>query len=134
MKKNNNKEPLPLYDRARALGLWGVLSNWNALSNSQWLTELITMEEEERSKRQLVRRTSVANLGTFRPLADFDWSWPTAIDRARIEELFSLEFIPKARNIPIIGPNGTGKTMIARNIAHHAVMQGYTVLTFPPFS
>ena len=39
-----------------------------------------------------------------------------------------LDFIKEATNIILVGPNGVGKSMIAQNIAHHAVMQGHSAL------
>ena len=40
----------------------------------------------------------------------------------------SLNFIHEATNLILVGPNGVGKSMIAQNIAHHAVMQGHSAL------
>ena len=39
-----------------------------------------------------------------------------------------LDFIDASRNIILCGPNGVGKSTIACNIAHQAVLQGHTVL------
>jgi DNA replication protein DnaC len=39
-----------------------------------------------------------------------------------------LDFLAAADNLVLIGPNGVGKTMIAQNIAHHAVLAGRSVL------
>jgi len=39
-----------------------------------------------------------------------------------------LEFLDDARNILLIAPQGLGKTMLARNIAHRAVLAGHSVL------
>jgi len=39
-----------------------------------------------------------------------------------------LSFLEEAANVVILGPNGVGKTTIARNLAHQAVLQGHTVL------
>ncbi len=40
----------------------------------------------------------------------------------------TLSFIGDASNAVFVGPNGVGKSTVAQNIAHHAVLQGYTVL------
>lgn len=61
-------------------------------------------------------------------LADFDWGWPKACDRTAIEELMSLQFLADASSVVLFGPNGVGKTMVAANIAHQAVLQGHTAL------
>jgi DNA replication protein DnaC len=60
-------------------------------------------------------------------MVDFDWNWPTKIDRQAIEELFSLGFFEDGLNIILAGPNGVGKSMILKNLAHHALVQGHTV-------
>ena len=39
----------------------------------------------------------------------------------------SLEFIANAVNVVLVGPNGVGKSMLAKNIAHQAVIRGHTV-------
>ena len=40
----------------------------------------------------------------------------------------SLDFLKETANAVLKGPNGIGKTMIAQNIAHQAVVRGHTVL------
>jgi DNA replication protein DnaC len=40
----------------------------------------------------------------------------------------TLDFMQEAANVILIGPNGIGKTMIAKNIAHQALIAGHTVL------
>jgi DNA replication protein DnaC len=45
-----------------------------------------------------------------------------------VERALTLDFLPEARNIVLIGRNGLGKTMIAQNICHAAVQAGHSVL------
>jgi len=92
------------------------------------LEQLARQEAEERARRGLERRLHDGRLGRFKPLADFDWNWPKKIDRGLIEAALTLEFIPEGRNLILLGTNGLGKTMIAKNIAHAAVLAGYSVL------
>jgi DNA replication protein DnaC len=61
-------------------------------------------------------------------MADFDWSWPTKVDRDRIESVVRLDFLSEARNVVLVAPQGLGKTMIAQNIAHEAILAGHSVL------
>jgi DNA replication protein DnaC len=50
------------------------------------------------------------------------------VDRDKLKDLFSLEFIGRNENILICGPVGVGKTFIANAIAHSACRRGYKVL------
>ena len=117
-----------LLARARRLGLHGLCARWDALGAAPWVRDLLECEETERQRRSLERRIQSAHLGRFRPLSDFDWTWPKKVDRELIEDLFSLDFIKDAENILLIGPNGVGKTMLAQNLAHQALLRGHTVL------
>lgn len=119
--------PNSLRERANALRLHGVLAHWSELANAQWLAGLIQWEEEARAQRSLDRRIGAARIGRFKALADFDWRWPKQCDRAAVEALMALDFIKEGVNVVLRGPNGVGKSMLARNVAHQALVQGYTV-------
>ncbi len=116
-----------LMNRARALGLHGLIAHWDEVEDCDWLTMLIAWEEEERRARSLKRRLADARLGEFKPLADFNWDWPRSCDRMAVEDLMSLSFLNEAANVVLVGPNGVGKSTIAANIAHRAVLEGHTV-------
>lgn len=118
----------PLLDRAKALKFYGMASHWEDVDGTGWIEQLITWEEEERSRRSLERRLKNARIGRFKPLAEFDWHWPKKCDRMEIDELMRLTFLEEATNVILCGPNGVGKSTIARNIAYQAVMCGHTVL------
>jgi len=118
----------PLLARAKALKLYGLQAHWQEVAGSAWIAPLIQWEEEERARRSLERRLGNAHLGRFRPLADFNWDWPKRCDRDAIEELMGLAFMQEAANAILVGPNGVGKSTIARNITHQAVLAGHTVL------
>ena len=92
------------------------------------LEQLSQMETDDRSRRSLERRLGLSGIKKFKPMADFDWNWPKKIERDIIERALTLDFIKEARNLVLIGPNGLGKTMIAKNICHTAVLAGYSVL------
>jgi DNA replication protein DnaC len=117
-----------LRQRAQALHLPGLLAHWNEASSADWLPTLLAWEEDERTRRSMERRLRGSRIGTFKPLADFDWAWPTRCDRQVVEELMGLDFMAEAANAILFGPNGIGKSTIARNIAHQALMRGHTVL------
>jgi DNA replication protein DnaC len=103
-----------------------LVHHWQEVADAPWLGGLLDWEEKERARRGLERRLQRARLGTFKPLADFDWSWPKKIDRALVEDLFRLEWLGSATNVVLVGPNGVGKTLLAKNLAHQAVLAGST--------
>jgi DNA replication protein DnaC len=117
-----------LLTRAQRLQLHGLIAQWATLGDAPWLEPLLAAEEHERTRRSQERRLRNAQLGRFKPIADFDWTWPTRCDRPAVETLLRLEFMAGAGNAVLIGPNGIGKTTIARNLAHQAVLAGHTVL------
>jgi DNA replication protein DnaC len=130
MAKHSEVRRLPcdeLRERAARLGLHGLAGRASELDEKISIEELLGIEEQERARRSLERRVRQARIGAFKPMADFDWSWPKKIDRELVEELFRLDFLAEAANVVLIGPNGVGKTTLAKNLAHQALIQGSTV-------
>jgi DNA replication protein DnaC len=119
--------PVELKSRLKALGLFGLIACCDEIVDKPWLQEVLTIEERERQKRGLERRSRDAHVGATKPMVDFDWNWPKKIDRPAIEELFNLNFIKSGHNAVLVGPNGVGKTMILKNVAQHALSRGHTV-------
>jgi DNA replication protein DnaC len=120
--------PDPLLSRAKKLGLYGLAAAWDDVGETEWITSVIEIEEQERGRRSLERRIRRSKIGRFKPIADFDWSWPTRIDRELIEDVLELGFLAETANVVVVGPNGVGKTTIAANIGHAALLAGHTVL------
>lgn len=108
------------------MNLYGLAAHVEDIHNEPWLARVLEIEESERQCRSLKRRLDNARLGAFKPLADFDYDWPQELDRALLEELFTLAFLQGATNLILVGPNGLGKTMLAKNLLHQAVLRGHT--------
>jgi DNA replication protein DnaC len=126
-----------LRPQLRALGLTHLAAHFDDVvataTKRRWthvqLFEQITqLEHDERARRGLLRRTKRARLGRFKSMADFDWNWPSNIDRDAVESALRLDFLDKTRNVVLVAAQGLGKTMIAQNIAHQAVLAGHSVL------
>lgn len=117
-----------LRQRAADLHLNGLIKHWDELADSPWVEPLLGWEEAERSRRSLERRLASAHIGHFKPLADFDWSWPEQCDRSAVDELMGLGFLKSASNAILVGTSGLGKSTLAQNIAHQAVLCGHTAL------
>lgn len=126
-KNNKHKSPADaLRERVTKLKLHGLLAHWEDYHDAPWLPEYLSREEAERDRRSLERRLRNAKIGKFKPISDFDWSWPSRIDREMVEDLFTLDFLSEQANVILVGPNGVGKTTIAQNLTYHAVLRGYS--------
>jgi DNA replication protein DnaC len=126
-----------LVDQLRHVGLRALPSQLDDFlaraTKARWspcqiLEQMAQAEIVERSRRSLERRLRWSGIKAFKPMADFDWSWPTKIERDIVERALTLDFIAEARNLILVGRNGLGKTMIAHNICHAAVLAGHSVL------
>lgn len=127
----------PIAEQLTALGLRHTAAHLDdlvAVATKKRLgpTELIELlverEGQHRARQSLERCLGRSRIGRFKPIADYEWDWPKRIDRDLVEAALRLEFLDGARNIVLVAPQGLGKTMIARNIAHQAVLAGHSVL------
>lgn len=114
--------------RLKRLRLFGLLARVDQIRKEPWLQKVLDIEDEEKTRRSLAHRVHIAGIGAFKPLADFDWKWPKRVDREQVEDLFSLDFIAEGANVVMLGPNGVGKTMLLRNLAHRALHDGKTIM------
>lgn len=126
-----------LADTLRALGLLRTAEDLadfisratrNRWSVPQILEHITRVEAEDRSRRSVERRLTRSHLGRFKPMADFDWNWPKAIDREAVDRVLSLSFLERPENVVLVASQGLGKTMIAKNAAHAAILAGHTAL------
>jgi DNA replication protein DnaC len=127
----------PLSDALKGLGLHHTAAHLDDLvaqatkrrwSPTQLLEHLVEVEQQERARRSLERRLLRGRIGRFTPMDAFDWAWPSRIDRAAVEAALHLDFLTAGRNLVLVAAQGLGKTMIAQNIAHQAVLAGHHVL------
>ena len=129
MTRTTKSSPIPdepLRDLARTLGFYALVDDWGAYREQPWLEELLRKEERERKRRSLERRIRTSRVGLFKNIADFDFSWPKRIDREQIQDLLTLQFLDDVTNVILLGPNGVGKTMIAKNLLYQALQRGAT--------
>ena len=127
----------PLTDQLATLGLRYTAAHLDDVvalatkrrwSVTQVLEHLVEREQQERTRRSLERRLARSRLGRFTPMSDFDWAWPKRIDRPAVEAVLRLDFLAEAHNVVLVAAQGLGKTMIAQNIGHAAVLAGTHVL------
>ena len=137
-------DPIPptLSDLLRQLGLVHTATELNDFiaraTQKRWspvvqLERLAHAELEARLRQRVERRLRDARLGRFKAMADFEWQWPKVIHRPTVERVLTLDFLAQRENVIIVAPHGLGKTMIAKNLVHEAILAGHSArfLTAP---
>lgn len=74
------------------------------------------------------RRFKQSGLQERKTLAEFDWGFNPKVPKKACFELMTLKFIQNSEDAVLIGSPGTGKSHIAKTIAHAATVAGYRVL------
>jgi DNA replication protein DnaC len=121
-----NLKQLRLHYLSENLDDFLIHSQKESMTPVQIIERMVKLELIEKNKRSISRRIHLAKIGKFRPINEFDWNHPEQVDKQAIMSLFELDFIAKTRNVIFAGPQGLGKTMIARNLAHKAAIKGYS--------
>jgi DNA replication protein DnaC len=97
-------------------------------SHVDYLASLADGEAGLRRERSIKRRIRLARFPVIKTLEQFRWNWPTAINRAAVQNLFRLKFIDEKANVIILGGVGLGKTHLATALGYTACLQGRSVL------
>jgi DNA replication protein DnaC len=98
------------------------------LSYTEFLELLLGDEIQRRQDTTIERRLKSAAVDIDQTFERFDWDAAITVDREKLRDLLSLEFIGRKENILICGPVGVGKTFIANALAHSACRRGHKVL------
>lgn len=97
-------------------------------SHIDYLSSLAEGEAHLRLDRSIQRRIRLARFPVIKTLEQFRWTWPTAINRASVQNLFRLKFIEEKSNVIFLGGVGLGKTHLATALGYAACLQGRSVL------
>jgi len=96
--------------------------------HGRFLEQLVAGEVARRDEALIARRIKAAHLPGIKTLDSFDWSWPKKINRAQLQHLFRLDFMPAHGNVILLGGVGVGKSHLANALIHTACLQGHTAL------
>ena len=111
---------LKLSGMADTLDLRLMEAQNNDLSFTEFFTMLLNDELQVRSNRKLDRLLLRAHAESGKTLESFSFAFNPSIKASQIRELSTCHFIDKGENIFLLGPTGTGKTHLAKAIAHAA--------------
>lgn len=97
-------------------------------SHLDYLIELVNGEAAARSDRRVQRCIAQARFPVLKTLDNFDWDWPTKINRLLVQNLFHLEFVNQKGNVVFISGTGLGKSHLMTALGHAACQRGHSVL------
>lgn len=86
---------------------------------------LLSEESDHRVRNDVVRRRKAACLPLKCDLDQYDTTVDNGLGLARINQLRELNWLDQGFNIMLMGPSGTGKTMLAAGLCADAVDRGY---------
>ena len=92
----------------------------NELSFIEILEQLTSKEIKYRTQRSAKVSIHVAHFPYDKDLNDFDFEFQPTVDKSRIMNLKSLDFVTQAKNILFIGSSGVGKTHLATGLGMEA--------------
>ena len=89
---------------------------------------LVQDELDSRNSRLINTRFKASGLKERPTLTEFDWGFNPKLPKKEIYELVSGKFIRDGQDALLIGSPGTGKSHIAKTVAHGAIEAGYKVM------
>ena len=92
-----------------------------------WIGELLSRELDSRKEKAIEKRIKKAKFPEITTLECFDFGFNKTIDKQKILNLASLEFVKKNQIALFLGEPGTGKTHIALALGVLAAKDGYRV-------
>ena len=103
------------------------LAQEKELSYTDYIDGLIAEEMAFRSDKGIRTRITQARFPFIKTIEQFDFSFQPTLDKRKVEELFTLQFIDRRENVLFLGPPGVGKTHLAIALGVRACYQGYRV-------
>lgn len=114
-----------MLEQYRNLAAEAANKNWGY---QEYLQNLVQGEANRRWDNSIQRRIRMARFPVLKSLDQFQWTWPTKINRQQLQQLFMLDFIEQNANGILLGGVGLGKTHLATALGYQACLKGYNVL------
>ncbi len=134
---NVNNQPLGLAEQLTQLRLSFLQEHAQPLADQaarqQWthldyLARLREGETQRRHERCIARRIAAARFPLIKTLDQFNWNWPTKINRPQVQHRFTLGFLKDKASVVLIAGVGLGKSHLAIALGHAACLRGHSVL------
>lgn len=132
--KSNQQERIE--ENFKLLKLNGMLASYRRLAKDFFkgnFTPLDLIEKLQQAEAswdegdRVERWVKYAKFEIDKTLEDFDFSYPTKINKTLVFELASCRYIENATNVAFLGPTGVGKTHLASALGREAIYTGFDV-------
>lgn len=110
-----------------AMELEEVLRESSDNATFGWISNLLEREVDARKERQLKSRIRKSKIPKITSLENFNWDFNPTINKDRIEDIATLDFIKKTEIVLFLGQPGTGKSHLASAIGLKALYEGVSV-------
>jgi DNA replication protein DnaC len=114
-----------MLEHHQALAQTAADKHWSHL---EYLGELLSGDATAQDDRRVQRCIALARFPVIKTLDQFDWNWPTKINRLLIQNLFHLDFVKQRANVVFISGTGLGKSHLMTALGHAACLRGHSVL------
>jgi DNA replication protein DnaC len=91
----------------------------------EYTLHLLQAEAEHRYQNDTARRIKAAKLPRNSNLEVYDTTSENGMPQSRLNQLRELNWLDQIFNVILMGPSGTGKTLIASGLCADAVKKGY---------
>jgi DNA replication protein DnaC len=98
------------------------------LSLTDYSVSLFEYEVNYRKQRAIDLKLKKAKLPINHLLDDFDFSHQNGISPEQLSQLRELIWLEQNYNLIVMGPSGTGKTLLAAGLVYDAIINGYKAL------
>lgn len=103
-------------------------ANANQLDYADFLELILQDEMSVRKSRLIKRRVKAATFSALKTLDQFNWNFNRKIDKNKIYDLATCQFIKEGKDVLFVGPPGVGKSHLATAIGYQAIKCGMCVL------
>lgn len=103
----------------------------NNIGHREFLAKLLMLEDEGKKIRLRERNIKNARFEGIKTIESFDFTFPSSINKEKLKDLCTLNFINKKENILFIGPPGVGKSHLASALGLLTCHIGLKVLFTP---
>jgi DNA replication protein DnaC len=100
-------------------------ANQQKSSYADFALNLLKLEVDHRSKRDLERRQKTAWLPLNHDLEGYDYDFTNGVSRQQINQLRECMWLEQNYNLVLLGPSGVGKTYLAAGLCSDALKKGY---------